>query len=65
MDKITINARELIKIVNEIKKDNMDYIEISIVESDGDDLPHFVALSAWTKENPEISVDYDEIDAIE
>lgn len=64
MNSITIKVKELYDRVKDLRDDQMDFVEISIVESD-DSEPNFISFEAWTNKDPQCGVDYETIDAVE
>ena len=66
MDTITVKLDELVKLVNQIKADNAEYVTIQILEPEDDfDIPATLELSAVGKHGDGITVNYDGIEAVE
>lgn len=68
MDDMTINVDELYRIVSKIKRDAMEYVTISFMESiddgDGGTIPAQLSLSAVRRLDPHLAYDYDCIDSV-
>lgn len=67
MDEIEISVKSLYEKAKLMLDDGMDTVVVSILEPDGegeDALPACISFEASTAEDPEIGVDYEEIDAI-
>lgn len=67
MDEIEISVKSLYEKAKMMLDDGMDTVVVSIFEPDGegeDALPACISFEASTAEDPEIGVDYEEIEAI-
>lgn len=62
MNSIVIKVSDLRQKVRELANDKMDYVELSLVESD-DESPSFISLHGMLK-NDDCAIDYEEIDAV-
>ena len=70
---ITVKVSDLCKIVDQLKADNMDTVNIMILEEDLEDgveyeeddlLPPILALTGYTKGSPDFGKDYEEIESV-
>lgn len=70
---ITVKVSDLCKIADQLKADNMDTVKVMLLEEDLEDgveyeeddlLPPALAFTGYTKNSPEIGVDYDEIESV-
>ena len=67
MNEIEISVKSLYEKAKLMLDDGMDTVVISILDPDGkgeDALPACISFEASTAEDPEIGIDYEEIDAI-
>ena len=68
-DTITIPVSSLITLANELKKDEMDYVELTILDSeeddDGDIIPVTLLPSGIQLSMPEAGFDYDFIEHVD
>lgn len=70
---ITVKVSDLCKIVDQLKADNMDTVNIMILEEDLEDgveyeeddlLPPILALTGYTKGSSDFGKDYEEIESV-
>lgn len=70
---ITIKVSDLYKMAEQLKADNMDMVNIMLLEEeledgieyeDDDLLPPALAFTGYTKDSPEIGIDYEEIESV-
>ena len=70
---ITVKVSDLCEIADQLKADNMDTVNIMLLEEDLEDgveyeeddlLPPALAFTAYTKDSPEIGIDYEEIESV-
>ena len=70
---ITVNVDDLYKMAKKLKDDNMDTVNIMLLEDELEDgveyeeddlLPPALAFTAYTKDSPEIGIDYEEIESV-
>ena len=67
MNQIEISVKSLYEKAKMMLDDGMDTVVVSIFEPDGDgevSLPAYINFEASTAEEPEIGIDYEEIEAI-
>lgn len=68
MDNIIIPVSKLIQLANELTEDQMDFVQLSILESDeidGEYIPPCLSAVGFEKSDPDFGTDYDTIDAVE
>ena len=62
---VTVKVSDLYKLSKEMLNDGMDYVEVSIMEADSEfGLPVCLHFEASKATEPEIGVDYEELDDI-
>jgi hypothetical protein len=61
---ITVKVHDLLKRIEEIKKDKMDYVEISILKPDDNEPYTCLSFEAFSREEPDIGYDYDAVEAV-
>lgn len=67
MDSIVIKVSDLLRLANELAKNQMKYVELFIDEADGDGadaLPACVNFTAYDGDASKMGVDYEEIEAV-
>ena len=67
MYEINISVKSLYEKAKQMFDDGMDTVVVSILDPDGegeDALPACISFEASTAEDPEMGIDYDEIEAI-
>ena len=68
-DTITIPVSALINLANELKADNMDYVDLYIMDvdelDDGDIIPITLSSSGFKSSTPDFKTDYDYIEHVD
>lgn len=68
-DTITIPVSSLITLANELKADNMDYVDLYIMDvdelDDGDVIPVTLSTSAFKSATPNVKIGYDFIEHVD
>lgn len=63
-----IPVSELARLVKELRRDGMDYVELTLLEGDpppaADPSPSCISFHGIQKSDPDFSVDYEEIDVV-
>jgi hypothetical protein len=65
MDAIVVSVKDLFNKVREIKNDNMDFVEVSLLDpfiDDGETVPPSLGFDAWSKNDDYLSVNYESIE---
>lgn len=68
MSNVIVNVSELRSLIQDIRRSGMDYVEVSISdeeEFDGDIIPASLNLIGYRKSNPDVSVAFEPLDAVE
>lgn len=69
MDQYIISVHELYERVKEMLDRGMDFVEISLMEADNSDsdhpIPACVHFDAFSKNEPEFGIDFEEIDVVQ
>jgi len=68
MDSIVVKVSDLYERVKQLKVDNMQYVSLSILDSDeldGDYIPPALKFDAIENKNDLAATDYEEINAVE
>lgn len=62
---VTVKVSDLYKLSKEMLNDGMDYVEVSILEPDPeDDFPVCLHFEASKAAEPEVGIDYEDLDDI-
>lgn len=65
MDNVIVSVSDLLKKVEELHKDGMEYVELSVLEPEEEDLPVSLWFEAYKSPMLDMGVDYEGIDVIE